>query len=233
MNPSISFAPSGYLFFYQLGVAEFMFQNLDIKEGLFYGGSSGSLVSIALALNIQPKLILDIIAPRLLNKISNSWVSSLFYTTQYIKEELLELIKSYNIEQINDRCFISITTLPFFRNKIISRFKNIDELIDCIIGSCNIPILFSKFPTLYKRTFVLDTCFSNLCPKRNDNTIIVCPNKNQVKHTDIHAPDDYPLHTFLLRPSITQAKQMFKQGLEDTFKFQQIFLQKGWKIKNN
>lgn len=234
-KPSISFVPSGYLLFYQLGVAEYMFQNLNIKEGLFYGGSSGSIVALLLSLNIQPKLIMDIIAPKLLNKISNSWISSLFYTTQYIREELLDLIKDYNIQQINNRCFISITTLPFFRNKIISQFKNIQELSDCIIGSCNIPILFSKFPTLYKKNFILDTCFSNLCPTRDKYTIIVGPNKNQlpksfIDEPDIHAPDDYPLHTFILRPSITQAKQMFHQGMQDSIKYQNVFLEKGWKI---
>ena len=226
---NIKFCPSGFLIYYQLGVADYLFENFDLKNIDFYGGSSGSLVSLILALNMSPKYILNNHIPNILNKINKYWLGN-FYITEFVKEELNMILKDKELN-LNNKLNISITKLPFLKNKIVNNFENKEELIDCIVGSCTIPFLFSKYPKKYKNNLIVDTCFSNIFSYKDEKTIIIGPNRYSFQESDIYPPDNYPFYNYFLVPSITQANDMFERGTKDALNLHLFFLEKGLKEK--
>ena len=193
---NIKFCPSGFLIYYQLGVAEYLYNNFDLKDINLYGGSSGSIVALILALNISPKYILDNHIPNILKKVSKCWFGNL-YVTDFIKEEIDLILRDKTIN-FNNKLNVSMTQLPFLKNKIINNFANKKDVVDCVLGSCTIPFVFSKYPKKYKNKFIIDTCFSNIFNYKQNNTILIGPNRYSFQDSDIFPPDNYPIYNYFL-----------------------------------
>jgi len=141
-----SFCPGGLLLSYHLGVAKVLKDYGYIPHSTPIAGSSaGSLTAVILGLDMPIEFgvrALYRVEDRCLEEGTKSRLKD------YLVEELGEFIEPDTWEVLNDRtgpitvAYYRVWPLPF-KSRFVSKFKSNEDLLKCLIASCNIPFYTS------------------------------------------------------------------------------------------
>lgn len=162
-NICFSFSSCILLYPYLLGVAKQLYDTFrdDLKNYTFCGCSYGSIVCALLALDIDPEFFFFKMMEyqQILNPLK---IFEIVLEDINLKNELL-------IEKINNRCQITVTQLPFFRQINIYQYKNLRELNEWLSVACT-DIISGKFiPTEKDSKLYINSCYSCIQSKWHNN----------------------------------------------------------------
>ena len=242
---SISFMGGSYFSgSYQAGIIDYLLKNFDLSETRFVGDSSGAMCVVGAALEFEGEQILDftIKCIKEKEKLPFKGVSS---WGQIIERNLKALIREKyptgNIRKlVKNRLSFSVTHVLFFKipyfnieipygwkGELISDFKTVDEVLEGMLVSCQIPGLpnpnvFAKF----RGNTYLDGGFANSNPKLDKNTCLI----NPFLWRDM---DFWAIHGNFTLPTEEQARQAFKWGYEDAEENCRYFVNHGFKMKSS
>lgn len=169
-----------------------------------------------------------------------------FRLTDEVYSHLDEILPTDAHILATDRVYISLTRFPFLTNHLQSDFSSRDELIQCLVCSCFIPVYNGlKFPSV-RNMVCIDGCYTSNLPVFPDGkTLIVTPfsGENERGISPIDHPDP-PLKVHfkhqrfcinyrnmerlvrtLFPPSTATLDRIYQSGFEDALKFLQ---KEGW-----
>jgi len=218
--PSISFTGCGTLNFYQTGVAACL-QEQGIDHSIsFAGASAGSGLSVLLAQGTSAQEIaevaIDILKPYRYKNILTSPKILHHFADAFLQH----FITPDTLDKINDRVWISITSLSPFKNILLNQFTDQADLCKAIRASCHLPSLRKRF-VHFRGKRCIDGGFTNNGPVLHSTTLRVSPfffdRKADIKPTRKIAP-----WWGIIVPSEKYARQLFQEGKQDA----QNFLQK-------
>ena len=202
------YPPSGFGFWYQLGV----FNIVHKDEDIVLGSSSGSLICLISILkkeHRQFKIISDI-SLDLIKEINQYNLH--FYVTRFI-EAIFLIINQYDSEYIKERLskvYIIITDVQFLSlNQVIVNPKDLQVLKEAITASCYIPML-SRFNNLLYYPFnnmkCIDGVFSSkFTSKKGFKTI------NSIVYASV------------IPCSYNKAKKMYDKGLSGVDEYENLW----------
>lgn len=101
-----------------------------------------------------------------------------------------------------NRLYLSITLFPSFTNKVVHRYHSRDELINCIIASTCLPLVFLRDIPRTRYGLAIDAGFTNDQPCINRDTVTVSVLNQQA---DIRPSSPYGVLDLLRIPSLTEA----------------------------
>lgn len=210
---ALSFAGCGTLNFYQTGVAHVL-QQAGLTEQIRYAGASaGSGLSVMLASGIDAQQICNtaieiltphqgknvLVNPKVLKEFADSFLDA------FIDEQTLP--------KIGDRVHISITKLLPFRNQLVHRFSDIDDVCRAIRASCHIPSV--RYPYVYFRgKRCIDGGFTRNNPKVGSSCLRVSPFFFDPR-MKIAPRRPTPPWWGVIIPSPKRAQKLFEQGAKD------------------
>tara|TARA_Y100000389_G_scaffold17613_1_gene15377 strand:- start:10493 stop:11200 length:708 start_codon:yes stop_codon:yes gene_type:complete len=159
----IKFYGSGGLLYYYMGIAEFIQKNYNLDNLEFCGVSGGSIPAFLLSTKVNIRYIWDnSIIPWIHNDISDN--SPIFFSI--FKPESLHLLLSYlnniitheHLIHINNSLSIKMTRITLFGyNQIyINNWESIQDVIECIVASCWIPVIFGNMSRQYRGEHYID-----------------------------------------------------------------------------
>ena len=210
---SVAFSGCGTLNFYQTGVAAALQEHGLAPSTRFSGASAGSGLSVLLAQGTPAKQIaqvaIDILRPhKHRNIISNPTI--LF---EFADRFLEHFITKDTLDKIEDRVFISITTLNPIQNLLVNQFHHTDDLCRAIRASCHIPS-FQKRSVLFRGYSCIDGGFTNNNPILDQNTLRVSPFFFEPQ-IDISPSTSVMPWWAIIVPSEKRAHNLFSLGMKD------------------
>mmetsp|Transcript_31186 Transcript_31186/g.87456 ORF Transcript_31186/g.87456 Transcript_31186/m.87456 type:complete len:463 (+) Transcript_31186:139-1527(+) len=215
-SPSICFAAAGWLKVYYYGVARALQKRVDLSNVRFGGSSAGTLVSACLILGVD----FDELMEFTITCVKRCRGSPLgpFKLEKYI-DECFDLY--YNEEAMHraqGRLFIYTTEFPTFRQRVVSHFRDKEELRFWMKMSCNLPVFFglprraNKFlPGATMPVWVYDGGARTFCPMLDEHSITVsCFGK-----ADIRPEEAIPMQYGLYPPPPKVVWDLYYQGERD------------------
>lgn len=224
---SICFSSSGWAVSYYLGIAAFIQDNYNMDKVTFLSCSGGILPSLLLCLDINIRSVYTKLKP-LAELCNSNYLGPSMYTNKLI-DFLLEIFPDNLCDLINNRLKLSVTEIPWFTNKLIDDWNNIDELKSAIICSCYSPMFFPNIKPKYKNNYYIDGGFSNNHPIIDSNTIVI----SAFFEKDIINQDKLTLLSRVYYPGDTnKLDQIFNLGYKNAYKSDFIFKER-LTLKNN
>jgi len=210
---SICFTGSGMNSIYQAGVASYIQDNYDIDNVILLGNSGGSIISSLLRINYpMNNFIYD--AHKEITIAKSTYLKHI-HMSNINYEYMKNIFKDTNIDKINNKLYISITT-PKFKNQLINTFTDVENLIDIISVSCWIPLFFNKLP-FYKYNnkycYGFDGGFTNNTPIIDTNTLIITPYNNKYENPTINGNLSKISSLYLY--DYNELHKIFKKGYYD------------------
>ena len=151
----ISISRGGYKGFYLMGIVSFIKQHYPLDSYIFSGASAGAWNALFMSYKHDPMLFVG----KIMESVGNKTLS-LREIEGVIKKNLL---KSYTNQDFDlRRLFIGITTIDNFQIKtnIFSDFDDLEDALDCCIGSSHIPLITGGFTNKYHNMYAFDGAFS-------------------------------------------------------------------------
>ena len=168
----INILPAGLKGFYEMGISVFIKEKYNMNNYIFSGASAGAWNSLLLAYkgNISDfkNFILNLDFHNL---------HSVYQLQMNLKEKLL--LNFVDDDFDFSRMFIGVAVLEKFRlkNYIYTDFDSLEDALNCIIASSNIPFLTGKLIYKYRGKISFDGGFSKDPYIHNPNTqLIIHPN---------------------------------------------------------
>ena len=141
--------------------------------------------------------------------------------TQIVRQGITSVMPHDAHARATGRLFVSISVPTSLRqwlshgplvNRLVSTFRNNDELIDALLASCYIPVYYER-PALFKGTVVLDGGLTDnlpVSPLHPHVTVTVSPNEQH--DADVRPPESrvYP-EWFSLFPTNAQDLEAIRQ----------------------
>ena len=161
----IHFSGAGVYFWWQAGAAKYIQEYCDISDVKCYGASAGSITATLLLAGANFEKSLDV-AMKLMEKhgVYESKTGLNGILGNLVKEWIEEVLP-HDHDFVHDIKNLDIAITPAGFNipknpKLVSCFSNREELIECLMASCHIPILLNGRPTtVYKNESVIDGSF--------------------------------------------------------------------------
>lgn len=153
----ISIAPGGILGFYLLGTCTYIKENYKLDDYVFTGASAGAWNAFFMTYKNDPNEF----ALRLLTDDDLSKVKTIHELEYVIKYKLLKTYTENDFD--TSKLFIGVTTLRKFlpRVKVFSNFENIEDAINCCIGSSHIPFITGGLLNRFHDILTFDGGFSH------------------------------------------------------------------------
>ena len=150
----INIYPAGIKGFYEMGLCSYIKENNNLDNIVFSGASAGAWNALLLAYKGDvlefKKIIFDI---------PYKDYDSIFQIQKKIKQTILNHFTSddFNLKQL----FVGLTALDNFKFKtfIYTDFESLEDALNCIIGSSNIPFITGKLFYFYKGRLSFDGGF--------------------------------------------------------------------------
>ena len=117
---------SGWLKIYHFGVAKALQERRCAEGAKFVGSSAGSLICLALALDLDFERIRDF-QLGCVDRTHGS-ITGAFRLKQYVDEIMDDMLPDDAFERIGDRVEISYSALPSFLNRRVNRFRDNNHL---------------------------------------------------------------------------------------------------------
>jgi len=169
----INIFPAGLRGFYEMGICIYIKEKYNTDNLIFSGASAGAWNSLLMAYNGNianfKNFILDI---------DYENIHSIYDLQLTLKKNILKNFKSSDFDF--KKIYIGVTVLEKFRfkNHIFTDFESLDDALNCIIASSNIPFITGKLFFKYRNKFSFDGGFSK-------DPFIHNPYKNLSIHPDI------------------------------------------------
>jgi hypothetical protein len=201
-----SFGNCDITFPYQLGIAKKLYDtfNDEIDNYQFAGSSHGVIAATLLSLKIDPGLF-----------------ANYYFSKNYFKNPILSLITLFDdldkqsiISEMNKRCNIIVTKLPFFEKVNINEFNNIHDLKKILEATCNFRKLDKLLPIIINSYLYTDGSISCTQPVYPDCTNITISVFYRSGYT---ITPSIPIHKFSLSNTIDEKDyyQLYELGIQD------------------
>lgn len=163
---SIYFSGAGVYFWWQAGAAQYIQNFCDISEVKCYGASAGSITASLLLSGANFDESLDVAMGLMEKHGVYESRTGLNGVLGNLVREWIDIVLPHDHEEFLDsmkNLDIALTPAGFNipkNPKLVSCFSNREELIECLMASCHIPILLNGRPTtVYKNESVIDGSF--------------------------------------------------------------------------
>ena len=214
---ALSFAGCGTLNFYQTGAAAAL-QQAGLTEGVMYAGASaGSGLSVMLASGIDARQIhtkaVELLSPHQGKNILKHPDMLREFATNFLHT----FIDADTLPKIADRVHISITSIRPFRNHLINRFTDLDDLLMAIRASCHLPS--RRYPSIsFRGQKCIDGGFTRNNPKVGKSCLRISPFFFDPR-MKINPRRFTPPWWGIVIPSPKRAMKLFEQGVKDTERY--------------
>ena len=172
-GPSVSFGGGGMLWCYYLGVGHFLFKNFDIARVKFLASSGGCFAAVPLAMGRDPYEWCRRDWPYCLTHYRTRPLGCFLDQTAFYRTLWSNYLPEDAHIRATDRLFLSITLFPSFKNRVVSRFATRDDLINCIIASTCLPVVFLRDIPRTSHGLALDGGLTNDQPCIDRYTVTV------------------------------------------------------------
>uniref|UniRef100_A0A0A9W8S5 triacylglycerol lipase n=1 Tax=Lygus hesperus TaxID=30085 RepID=A0A0A9W8S5_LYGHE len=239
---NLSFAGCGFLGIYHVGVAVCLKKYAPhLLLNHISGASAGAIAACGLLCDIP---IGDVVSD-VLNLIREARLRTLgpFSPSFHVQEVLLEGLSKVLPEdahlRVNGKLHISLTRVYDGKNVIVSHFDSKEDLLECLLASCFVPIFSGFIPPKFHGERYIDGGFSNNLPLLDEHTITVSPfcgesdicprdESSQLFHMNVantsialSKQNIYRFARILWPPKPEILSNMCKQGFDDTLRFLQ------------
>ncbi len=151
----ILLSPGGFKGFYLMGISAFIKENYVLDGYIFSGASAGAWNALLMTYKHNVSEIVNVLVNDECAKIKDA-----YSLEKYLKKQIMINYKSDDFEL--EKLFIGLTIINNYRIKtqIYSDFENLEDAIDCCIGSSHIPYVTGKLVNTYHNTYTFDGGFS-------------------------------------------------------------------------
>ncbi len=151
----ILLSPGGFKGFYLMGISAFIKENYVLDGYIFSGASAGAWNALLMTYKHNVSEIVNVLVNDECAKIKDA-----YGLEKYLKKQIMLNYKTDDFEL--EKLFIGLTIINNYRIKtqIYSDFENLEDAIDCCIGSSHIPYVTGKLVNTYHNTYTFDGGFS-------------------------------------------------------------------------
>ncbi len=151
----ILLSPGGFKGFYLMGISAFIKENYVLDGYIFSGASAGAWNALLMTYKHNVSEIVNVLVNDECAKIKDA-----YSLEKYLKKQIMINYKTEDFEL--EKLFIGLTIINNYRIKtqIYSDFENLEDAIDCCIGSSHIPYVTGKLVNTYHNTYTFDGGFS-------------------------------------------------------------------------
>ena len=207
----VIFSGCGGMIAYYFGVAKYLQENYDLDNIIFGGVSGGSIISTFLSLNHDIEEIYLSSSKYMCCELDKCKTGALFNTINIIKSYLTkyfgENCDCCIYDKLKDNLFISVSFLYPKQNTIIHKWHNNNDLINCILSSCGLPLLDKCIVRSYRNSYCIDGALFNNNPRLYSELPIlkISPYKWRIP----------PLNWYLFSSKLEHNNMLFKLGYDD------------------
>jgi hypothetical protein len=151
----ITISPGGFRGFYMLGLCKYLKENYELEDYVFSGASAGAWNSLFLSLKENDDDFINYIFD-----IDYTNVESLQLIEENVKKAVLN---NYKTEDFNlNKVYVGTTVWKRFRFRtvIYNDFSDLEDAINCCIGSSHIPFVTGNLFYKYRNLLTFDGGFS-------------------------------------------------------------------------
>lgn len=151
----ITISPGGFRGFYMLGLCKYLKENYELEDYVFSGASAGAWNSLFLSLKENDDDFINYIFD-----IDYTNVESLQLIEENVKKAVLN---NYKTEDFNlKKVYVGTTVWKRFRFRtvIYNDFFDLEDAINCCIGSSHIPFVTGNLFYKYRNLLTFDGGFS-------------------------------------------------------------------------
>tara|TARA_A100001015_G_C14907937_1_gene679168 strand:- start:66 stop:989 length:924 start_codon:yes stop_codon:yes gene_type:complete len=212
----INIYPAGLRGFYEMGICVYIKENYNIDNYVFSGASAGAWNSLLLSYKGDPINFKNFIL-----EFDNYDIKSLEELQKNFKNRILLNFKSDDFDL--KKIFIGVTVLEKFKfkNYIFTDFESLEDAIDCVIASSNIPFITGKLFYKYKNKLCFDGGFSKDPYIHNPNIdLLIYP--EVFKNTDVNNIQDLSggiIENDLFEVDFKNIVKLFEKGYNDAIKY--------------
>jgi hypothetical protein len=151
----ILLSPGGFKGFYLMGISAFIKENYILDGHIFSGASAGAWNALLMTYKHNVSEIVNVLVNDECAKIKDA-----YSLEKYLKKQIIFNYKTEDFEL--EKLFIGLTIINNYRIKtqIYSDFENLEDAIDCCIGSSHIPYVTGNLINTYHNTYTFDGGFS-------------------------------------------------------------------------
>eukprot|EP00808_Paulinella_micropora_P028608 g36976.t1 len=172
-GPSISFGGGGMLYTYYLGVAHYIYKHYDTRNIKILASSGGCFSAIPLVMGLDPYEWCKSDWPRCVEHYASRTMGQYMDSCEFYRRLWDKYLPPNAHELAEGRLFLSITLFPSFENKVVSHFESREDLINCILASICLPLVFLRDFPHTKHGLAIDGGLSNDTPCIDRYTITV------------------------------------------------------------
>ena len=151
----ILLSPGGFKGFYLMGISAFIKENYILNDYIFSGASAGAWNALLMTYKHNVSDIVNVLVNDECAKIKDA-----YSLEKYLKKQIMA---NYNTDDFElEKLFIGLTIINNYRIKtqIYSDFENLEDAIDCCVGSSHIPYVTGNLINTYHNTYTFDGGFS-------------------------------------------------------------------------
>ena len=151
----ILLSPGGFKGFYLMGITAFIKENYVLDGHIFSGASAGAWNALLMTYKHNVSEIVNVLVNDECAKIKDP-----YGLEKYLKKQIMTNYKTDDFEL--EKLFVGLTIINNYRiqTRIYSDFENLEDAIDCCIGSSHIPYVTGNLVNTYHNTYTFDGGFS-------------------------------------------------------------------------
>jgi len=151
----ILLSPGGFKGFYLMGISAFIKENYILDGHIFSGASAGAWNALLMTYKHNVSDIVSVLVNDECTKIKDA-----YGLEKYLKQQIMLNYKTDDFEL--EKLFIGLTIINNYRiqTRIYSDFENLEDAIDCCVGSSHIPYVTGNLINTYHNTYTFDGGFS-------------------------------------------------------------------------
>jgi hypothetical protein len=151
----ITISPGGFRGFYMLGLCKYLKENYELEDYIFSGASAGAWNSLFLSLKENDDDFINYIFD-----IDYTNVKSLQLIEENVKKAVLNNYKTEDFKL--NKVYVGTTVWKRFRFRtvIYNDFSDLEDAINCCIGSSHIPFVTGNLFYKYRNLLTFDGGFS-------------------------------------------------------------------------
>tara|TARA_B100001093_G_scaffold103293_2_gene95501 strand:- start:774 stop:1619 length:846 start_codon:yes stop_codon:yes gene_type:complete len=151
----ITISPGGFRGFYMLGLCKYLKENYELEDYVFSGASAGAWNSLFLSLKEDDESFINYIFD-----IDYKNVKNLELIEENVKKAVLNNYKTDDFKL--DKVYVGTTVWKKFkfRTVIYNDFYDLEDAINCCIGSSHIPFITGNLFYKYRNLLTFDGGFS-------------------------------------------------------------------------
>ncbi|XP_069942755.1 patatin-like phospholipase domain-containing protein 4 isoform X3 [Cherax quadricarinatus] len=236
----VSLSGSGFLGIYELGAATCLHHHWPglFERANMAGASAGALLAACLVCSVPVEIIKSGFFETAAH--AQKWAMGPFNPNFNIEDYLrlaLEALPPDAHTRASGRLFVSITKVTNKENVLVSNWESREELIQCLLCSCFIPLYSGfKFP-LFRGTKYIDGCFTNNLPVIQqpaitispfDSLTDICPKSNSKRPVYVNISNEHLALTLanvvrlvqaMLPPPAEVLESLYLMGYRDAYYF--------------